>query len=135
VFFRGLGTPGAGFERLVLYRAPGRLASGRFDARGGGSGGGDGGSGGGGCGLLVGGIILKIVVVVEQQTGSGAIRIVILAASDRPDKAAQAQAAQNDGNGDQDEQDVHRTYLTRIAFASTVSEETDIAIAASSGVA
>ena len=76
-----------------------------------------------------------IVVFAGEDPVGVAIRIVVLARADRPEKPGQPQPAQKDGNGDQVNEYVHDFPLSRKAFSDTVIELKDMAKAAARGVA
>lgn len=90
------------------------------------------------------------IVVVEDALG-GALQIIILARPQRPEEGAQAQQAKAERDRDQHDQDVHgaapadagiawiarggRGARRRRALPTTITEDSDMAAAATRGVA
>lgn len=76
-----------------------------------------------------------IVPVVAEDAAAVPLRIVILATAQGIEKTRKANATQNQRNGYQISQDVHRGPRKRSAFNETVIEDVDMASAAINGVA
>ena len=74
-------------------------------------------------------------VVVQQYPRGVAFYVVVLPGFEGPEECGKAKAPEDDRHRDENEEDVHTFRPTRSAFKSTVIEETDIATAASRGVA
>ena len=74
-------------------------------------------------------------LVIQQDTRGVPLSIVILIVPHRPKECDQTNTTKDQRNGDEYNQYIHFTFLTRRAFNSTVTEDVDIAKAANSGVA
>lgn len=74
-------------------------------------------------------------LVIDQDTQRSAIEIVKLSAAQRPEKGPQSEQAQAQRNGDQDGYARHLAApFNRNAFATTMTDEPDMASAAINGV-
>ncbi len=73
--------------------------------------------------------------IVEQDAVGGAFQILVLAGAERPQEDREAAAAEQQARTEQVKDDVHQVRpCRRKLFASTTSDEPDIAAAASQGV-
>ena len=78
-------------------------------------------------------------LIIDQDAISSAFRIIELAAPDRPDEGRQSDKAKPDGNRNKIDEAGHQHppfwRAGRMALSVTISDEADMAIAATSGVA
>jgi hypothetical protein len=110
--------------------------------------------GSGFCGSHVNG--LWLVVVIKKNSLRRAVQVLVLSGMERPQKRNKSDETHKDRQGDKDGEIVHRSvsatafgenngkersreadglgFRSRIAFATTSTEDSDIAIAAKSGV-
>src|SRR5690606_1806491 len=76
-----------------------------------------------------------ILLVLDEDAQRRAVEIIKLPLAQRPEKGRKADETKSEGNGDQDEQAVHRAApLSRSALPTTINEDPDMAMAATSGV-
>src|SRR5262245_49396202 len=73
-------------------------------------------------------------LVIHDGAPGGAVEVIVLAALERPQKAGEAKQAEGERHGHEEDQDFHG-HLALSAFAVTNTEDPDMAIAATSGVA
>jgi len=82
-------------------------------------------------------LVVRQIVVGDRAPG-GAVEIVELAASERPQEGRKAEAAEREGERNEIDKDVHRAAPPRSralsAFSVTRTDEPDMASAAISGV-
>ena len=78
---------------------------------------------------------LVVLLILDKDPQRRTIKIIELPAAQRPEESCKSGEAKAEGNRYQDEQAVHRAApFSRSALPTTIRDEPDMAMAATSGV-